>query len=136
MVSGSYDTCALKVDGSVWCWGGGNATPAKNDKLADIVELASGTFHKCARKRDGTVWCWGGNSAGQLGNGSNIEKPDPVPLGAGARTVKDNSVTEPRPATRVARVPVARAQYRRCSRAREARSHPLYPYWSNSQAER
>jgi hypothetical protein len=78
LVAGNYDTCALLEDGSVWCWGGGSASPSQKPDLGDVVELASGGSHKCARRRDGSVSCWGTNTRGELGDDTGVDSATPV----------------------------------------------------------
>jgi alpha-tubulin suppressor-like RCC1 family protein len=86
--------CALKSDGTVWCWGhhGWTATYSQvGDEthldrslpvqvITGVAELSRslGDDHSCARKTDGTVWCWGKNSSGQLGTGNNTDSMSPV----------------------------------------------------------
>ncbi len=93
--AGFYHTCALKVGGSVACWGdnqfgqAGNGTTATSVVtattvvvLTDAVELSVGGYHTCARKADNTVVCWGYNQYGQLGNGTpgaSVVTPTLVP---------------------------------------------------------
>jgi alpha-tubulin suppressor-like RCC1 family protein len=79
--------CALKTDGSVWCWGwdhygelgdgketGGTAFPSPTQVEAlgnDVLHLAKGvSLTPCARKKDGSVWCWGSNVWAGAGTGS------------------------------------------------------------------
>ena len=90
---GETHTCALKIDGSAWCWGKnedyqlGDGTdtdapfPVPVATLQNVTELALGGAHTCGRKTDGTVYCWGENFHGQVGNGSadyHIETPQAV----------------------------------------------------------
>ena len=73
--------CALKADGTVWCWGygaqgelGNDASVNKDhpvqvvardgganagDFLGGVVQVSTGNDHTCALKADGTVRCWG-----------------------------------------------------------------------------
>ncbi len=88
--------CALKRDGTLWCWGGPNSSGQLGDGTTmerhspvhvaalgvDAVEVAPGGGHTCGRKRDGTLWCWGANAAGQLGNGTRSTSRSPVPVTA------------------------------------------------------
>jgi hypothetical protein len=74
--AGGESTCAVKADGSAWCWGGqvdlGNSgdPPAPPSQVtafgANVAKVAAGESTACALKRDGTVWCWDTN--GQPGN--------------------------------------------------------------------
>jgi alpha-tubulin suppressor-like RCC1 family protein len=43
--------------------------------------LSAGRIHSAAIKQDGTLWTWGGNEDGQLGDGSNTRRPQPVMTG-------------------------------------------------------
>ncbi len=75
--------CALRGNGSVWCWGDNthgelgvgdtlDAMPATTARPvvfsgAAAVEIAAGTTFACARTASGVVACWGDNARGQLG---------------------------------------------------------------------
>jgi alpha-tubulin suppressor-like RCC1 family protein len=78
--AGGSHTCAIRVDGSLWCWGdnrfGQLGTGDTDVRLAPVAVEALGTTvaaaysggaHTCAVKVDGSVWCWGSNQYGQLG---------------------------------------------------------------------
>ncbi|HMV65209.1 MAG TPA: hypothetical protein PKA64_00065, partial [Myxococcota bacterium] len=91
VVAGDAHTCARFDDGSVRCWGYGNAgrlgigsTTTVGDGFNEMgsflattnlgtgrtaVDLAAGRLHTCALRDDGTVVCWGQNNYGQLGIG-------------------------------------------------------------------
>ena len=79
--AGLYHTCAIKQDGSLWCWGlnnygqlGDGTWTDKNTPVqimsSGVSSVALGDFHTCAVKTDGSLWCWGDNWTGQLGDGS------------------------------------------------------------------
>jgi len=74
---------ALKSDGTVWTWGGGDrgqlgngqsgeeyysSVPVKVSSLTNVIKIAAGDFHALAVKNDGSVWAWGSNSMGQCGD--------------------------------------------------------------------
>jgi YD repeat-containing protein len=82
---GRYQSCALKTDGSAWCWGYdaqskcGDGTPANPTyNYAPAVVAGGHTFTRigglseyisatCAVRTDGQVWCWGRNDYGSMG---------------------------------------------------------------------
>jgi len=83
ITAGDAHSCAVRRDGTVWCWGddlhgqlgrggaGGPdayaSSPVRVEGVVDAVEVRAGGAHSCARMRSGTVACWGDGSAGQLG---------------------------------------------------------------------
>ena len=89
--AGSYETCARRADGTIWCWGSNqfgqlgdgtttdSPTPVQVQGLADMIALAVGEGFACAVKGDGTVWCWGQNKdSGALGDGTEVDRSTPV----------------------------------------------------------
>lgn len=90
--AGHAHSCAITVDGQLWCWGAhgdgqlgaGNMEDAlHNEAIRTPVqagdddswrEVFPGTNHTCALREDNTLWCWGRNSYGVLGLG---DAPDP-----------------------------------------------------------
>jgi alpha-tubulin suppressor-like RCC1 family protein len=81
IATGGNYSCARRTSGAVVCWGigpGGGATPTPIVALSDAVELAVGGYHACARRTSGAVVCWGNNSAGQVGDGTLIQRLTPT----------------------------------------------------------
>ena len=91
--AGGYNhTCALKADGTVWCWGNnasgelGDGTtterhsPTQVTGLTGVSVIATTTsfYGTCVLKTDGTVWCWGQNGVGELGDGTVTNRLTPV----------------------------------------------------------
>lgn len=77
-ISGYYGdetVCAIKQDGSLWCWGYngegqlGNGTTTESESPVQISgggiwkQVSVGKTHTCAIKFDNTLWCWGENYA-------------------------------------------------------------------------
>ncbi len=95
-------SCAVKTDGSAWCWGynnfgqlGINVTTTYNYPVAvnglgagTTVSIDGGDNATCAVKTDGSAWCWGANSDGQVGDGTTTMRTVPAavsaPLNSGA----------------------------------------------------
>ena len=89
---GGASFCAVKSDGSAWCWGyseKGLLGPVSDEHtdhaqqlmldektpLDHVVELRVGYGASCARRDDGSVLCWGDNSYGQLGFEPDVQGP-------------------------------------------------------------
>jgi alpha-tubulin suppressor-like RCC1 family protein len=81
IAAGGDATCALRDDGSVYCFGSNKSgqlgqTPSDTPwptgfpvkTRGRAIAIAVGSTHACAVIEGGTVQCWGANDAGQLGN--------------------------------------------------------------------
>ena len=112
---GESHACALKKDGTVWCWGSNNqcqmgdgtttapycggvnclTSPRQVTALGtETTHLEAGGKTTCAMRIDGSLWCWGFNNSGQLGIGVAPPYGGPTPCGAPAPvTALGNTVT-------------------------------------------
>jgi alpha-tubulin suppressor-like RCC1 family protein len=92
LACGSYNTAAIKTDGTLWLWGqnyygqlginigiGNKSSPAQTIAGgSDWNKIACGAAHIAAIKTDGTLWIWGSNSNGELGDNTTVNKSSPV----------------------------------------------------------
>lgn len=99
---GKGTACALKADGTVWCWGDNSSLQAGVASPATIAAptlalggesgftaLYGGGLHFCGFKAAlASVKCWGSNSRGQLGIGSPASSATPLllPTGVAVKT--------------------------------------------------
>ena len=72
-------TCAVRSDGTIWCWGNNKkgrfrapsseiiTPPTQIMTERSAKHVAAGEAHTCALFEDGLVKCWGENSQGQQG---------------------------------------------------------------------
>ncbi len=101
--AGNEHNCAVKTDGTVWCWGlnefdqlGGaqpqscvqtnrtwecNKTPVQVTGLTGAIKADVGQKFSCALKNDGSLWCWGANGQGKLGTGNYNRQSTPALVG-------------------------------------------------------
>jgi alpha-tubulin suppressor-like RCC1 family protein len=103
IAAGSYHTCALPTTGGVVCWGDNayyqlgdgtqikRLTPTSVSGLAGgVAAVAGGENHTCALTSGGNVVCWGTNDHGQLGDGTQTNRPTPASvtgLGSGVGAI-------------------------------------------------
>ena len=82
--------CGLTLEGAPYCWGeGGPLLPGVPERQVapapvripverPLVSLTFGRIHACGLTADGAAYCWGSNGWGQLGDGTNAERPGAV----------------------------------------------------------
>ena len=95
VAAGGSHSLALDASGTVWAWGANTwgqtgydtslgysltAKPVLNLPLGGFVatRIAAGGGHSLALDAAGTVWSWGNNYAGQLGDGTAVNRSVPV----------------------------------------------------------
>ncbi|MBS1983200.1 MAG: hypothetical protein JST16_03430 [Bdellovibrionales bacterium] len=91
IAAGYSSVCALKNDGTVWCWGyngygntgNGNTTnpqlsPTQVINLTSATQISAGYHSTCARRSNGTIKCWGYNGYGELGDNTTVAQSTPV----------------------------------------------------------
>jgi alpha-tubulin suppressor-like RCC1 family protein len=76
--AGWRHTCAIALDGSLWCWGTNShlqvgipgklavlgtlvPRPTRITELSDWESVSSGQLMTCALRGGGRIWCWGSN---------------------------------------------------------------------------
>lgn len=96
--------CAVRTDGTVWCWGRNDALqvdPGGADVLQPVQVKGFGGAvtavsvdggHTCAIDDKGALWCWGNNDVGQLGDGTTDSSSTPRRVAALGTTVVAVSV--------------------------------------------
>ena len=89
----SDNTCATKLDGTLWCWGDnlagqlglgdtiGRLIPTQVGSDDMWTRVSTGGRHTCAAEVDHSLWCWGLNSSGELGLGNTSNRSVPVQVG-------------------------------------------------------
>lgn len=92
IAAGGAHTCAVRVDGTITCWGAGgdgrlgngayvdSSFPVLVQGVNDAAHVTAGSNHTCAVEKTGRAICWGNNVNGQLGDGSTSRSPTPVPV--------------------------------------------------------
>ncbi len=88
-----WSTCALLASGSAKCWGenaegqlGINSTvdqltPTSVNGSLQFTSLTSGVaYHMCGPTTAGVWYCWGWNEDGQIGDGTFVDRREPIVL--------------------------------------------------------
>ena len=82
IAAGDGHTCAVRLDGVVWCWGSGtkgqlgsgasvdSLVPQRVLRISTAVVVDVGAEHSCAVLANGTIQCWGESDDKRLGIGS------------------------------------------------------------------
>ena len=90
VAAGAAHTCGIEIDGDAWCWGadghGQLGDGGSTDRTSPVAVSAGGGRYTsidvgwnftCALDGEGKALCWGENAAGQLGDGSTVDRHTP-----------------------------------------------------------
>ncbi len=95
---GQNNAIAIKIDGTLWAWGGsnfngalGNGTTTSRSSPTQVIggitnwcQASITTNHAAGVRADGTLWTWGLGSSGQLGNNCPfVSRSSPVQIVGG-----------------------------------------------------
>lgn len=93
ITSGNGHALALKTNGTLWGWGYGGQGQTGDDLpeayFRDIpvqvgtstwIYISAGFNSSYGIKSDGTLWAWGLNDTGQLGDGTTVNRRQPVQI--------------------------------------------------------
>jgi alpha-tubulin suppressor-like RCC1 family protein len=80
--AGRLSSCALSIEGDVYCWGDGEPSPLLTDPGTTIVNVESSGTGACAVADSGAAFCWGSDVFGQVGDGDDDQGSEfaPVPV--------------------------------------------------------
>ena len=79
--TGDGHTCAISLDGNLWCWGRNSEHELGADTRIQVrepiqvvsngpwLDVAAGQSHTCGVMQDFTLWCWGENSGASTNDG-------------------------------------------------------------------
>ena len=104
--SGGWHSCAVKTDGTLYCWGiiaqGQTAVEEGYELCEDMFEhptackttptqesslstnwrsVSVGRTHSCGIKTDNSLYCWGSNNDSELGSGTYRDSAVPLKVG-------------------------------------------------------
>ena len=91
VAAGGLDTCAVRSDATLWCWGFGLygqlglGGTGNQDLPQQVTPPAAGGWSRvtasglstCAVRGDTTLWCWGYNRSGETGTGTTVQQDLP-----------------------------------------------------------
>lgn len=89
VAAGGTNSCALKTNGNVYCWGSYGAgmlgtntnsdtfTPTQIAGISGASSVQVGNGYACALLSGGRLKCWGSNTSGQFGNGTTNSSATP-----------------------------------------------------------
>jgi alpha-tubulin suppressor-like RCC1 family protein len=87
LTTGACFACALRKNGSAWCWGDVSHCPATSPQPVPVLAaqgpysaITGGNLYACALRFDGGIDCWGDNQFGQLGDGSKTSRTSATPV--------------------------------------------------------
>jgi alpha-tubulin suppressor-like RCC1 family protein len=95
--TGDGHTCAIQLDGGLWCWGRNSEHELGSDARIQVREpiqvntggpwlgVAAGQNHTCGVMQDFTLWCWGQNTGSATNDGFPLGIPGATQLDSPTR---------------------------------------------------